>query len=81
MPMPGRSLAGASAARCVQGAFSMLEQAAHHRRPGKGIELVHHREGGWQYLSTSYAERLAEAGIESSVGSVGDSDDTALDVT
>lgn len=31
-----------------------------------------------QYLSIRYAERLAEAGIESSVGSVGDSYDNAL---
>lgn len=31
-----------------------------------------------QYLSIKYSERLAEAGIESSVGSVGDSYDNAL---
>ena len=31
-----------------------------------------------QYLSIKYTERLAEAGIEPSVGSVGDSCDTAL---
>lgn len=31
-----------------------------------------------QYLSIGYTERLAEAGIEPSVGSVGDSFDNAL---
>ena len=41
-------------------------------------ELVHHSDRGCQYLSIHYTERLAEAGIESSVGSVGDSYDNAL---
>ncbi|MBN8633668.1 MAG: IS3 family transposase [Rhodobacterales bacterium] len=55
-----------------------LEQAVHDRRPGKGMELVHHSDRGSQYLSIKYSERLAEAGIEPSVGSVGDSYDNAL---
>jgi transposase InsO family protein len=55
-----------------------LEQAVHERRPGKGMGLVHHSDRGSQYLSIRYSERLAEAGIEPSVGSVGDSYDNAL---
>ncbi len=53
-----------------------LEQAVHQRRPEAG--LVHHSERGSQYLSIKYTERLAEAGLEPSVGSVGDSYDNAL---
>ncbi len=53
-----------------------LEQAVHRRRPGAG--LVHHSDRGSQYLSIRGTERLAEAGIEPSVGSVGDSYDNAL---
>ena len=41
-------------------------------------ELVHHSDRGSQYLSIRYTERLAEAGVEPSVGSVGDSYDNAL---
>lgn len=40
--------------------------------------LVHHSDRGSQYVSIRYSERLAEAGIEPSVGSVGDSYDNAL---
>lgn len=50
----------------------------HDRRPAKGMGLVHHSDRGSQYLSIRYSERLAEAGIEPSVGSVGDSYDNAL---
>jgi putative transposase len=52
-----------------------LEQAVHDRRPGKGMGLVHHSDRGSRYLSIKYTERLAEAGIEPSVGSLGDSDE------
>ena len=55
-----------------------LKQAVHDRRPAKGTGLVHHSDRGSQYLSIRYTERLAEAGIEPSVGSVGDSYDNAL---
>ena len=41
-------------------------------------QLIHHSDRGCQYLSIHYTEKLAEAGIESSVGSVGDSYDNAL---
>ena len=55
-----------------------LEQEVHERRPVKGKGLVHHSDRGSQYLSIKYTERLADAGIEPSVGSVGDSYDNAL---
>jgi len=55
-----------------------LEQALYDRRPGDGNSLVHHSDRGSQYLSLRYTERLAEAGIEPSVGSKGDSYDNAL---
>jgi len=53
-----------------------LEQALWSRTGTEG--LVHHSDRGSQYLSIRYSERLAEAGVESSVGSVGDSYDNAL---
>ena len=53
-----------------------LEQALWARRITGG--LVHHSDRGSQYLSIAYSERLAEAGIEASVGSVGDAYDNAL---
>ena len=55
-----------------------LEQALHERRPVHRAGLVHHSDRGSQYVSIKYTERLAEAGIEPSVGSVGDSYDNAL---
>jgi len=55
-----------------------LEQALHARRPTRHGGLIHHSDRGVQYLSIRYTERLAEAGIEPSVGSVGDSYDNAL---
>lgn len=54
-----------------------LEQALHARQPTQG-GLIHHSDRGVQYVSIRYTERLAEAGIEPSVGSVGDSYDNAL---
>lgn len=55
-----------------------LEQALHDRRPLRDTGLVHHSDRGSQYVSIKYTERLADAGIEPSVGSVGDSYDNAL---
>ena len=55
-----------------------LEQALHDRQPVKGGGLVHHSDRGVQYVSIKYTERLFEAGLEPSVGSVGDSYDNAL---
>ncbi len=55
-----------------------LEQAIADRRPVAGAGLVHHSDRGVQYVSIKYTERLAEAGLVPSVGSVGDSYDNAL---
>jgi len=57
-------------------ALDALEQALWARPDIE--ELVHHSDRGVQYVSIRYTERLAEAGIEPSVGSVGDSYDNAL---
>jgi transposase InsO family protein len=59
-------------------ALDALEQALHDRDIGNSDELIHHSDRGVQYVSIRYSERLAEAGIEPSVGSVGDSYDNAL---
>ena len=59
-------------------ALDALEQALHERRLNPEDTLVHHSDRGVQYVSTRYTERLAEAGIEPSVGSRGDSYDNAL---
>ena len=55
-----------------------LEQALYARHPERQDALIHHSDRGSQYVSICYSERLAEAGIEPSVGSKGDSYDNAL---
>ena len=55
-----------------------LNQAICQRAPSEADKLIHHSDRGSQYLSIRYTERLAEAGIDTSVGSVGDSYDNAL---
>ena len=55
-----------------------LEQALYDRQPDAQDRLVSHSDRGSQHTSIRYTERLAEAGIEPSVGSVGDSYDNAL---
>ncbi len=57
-------------------ALDALEQALHSRGEVEG--LIHHSDRGSQYLCVRYSERLMQAGIEGSVGSVGDSYDNAL---
>jgi putative transposase len=59
-------------------ALDALEQALCDRTDAADGNLIHHSDRGVQYLSIRYTERLAEAGIEPSVGSVGDSYDNAL---
>jgi len=59
-------------------ALDALEQALYDRQKSDTEELIHHSDRGVQYLSIRYAERLQEARIEPSVGSVGDSYDNAL---
>lgn len=57
-------------------ALEALEQALWARQLTD--PLVHHSDRGVQYVSIRYTERLAEAGIEPSLGSVGDSYGNAL---
>lgn len=59
-------------------ALDALEQAICERQTEADGQLIHHSDRGVQYLSIRYTERLAEAGIEPSVGSRGDSYDNAL---
>jgi len=59
-------------------ALDALEQALWDRQVARGSGLIHHSDRGSQYLAITYTERLKEAGIEPSVGSVGDSYDNAL---
>jgi putative transposase len=75
-----RRIVGWRVSRTAHASFVLdaLEQALHERRPVRRGGLVHHSDRGSQYVSIRYTERLAEAGIEPSVGSVGDSYDNAL---
>ena len=75
-----RRIVGWRASRTAHASFVLdaLEQALHDRRPTRSGGLIHHSDRGSQYVSIRYSERLAEAGIEPSVGSVGDSYDNAL---
>jgi putative transposase len=75
-----RRIVGWRVSRTAHAGFVLdaLEQALHARHPLQGGGLVHHSDRGSQYLALRYTERLAEAGIEPSVGSVGDSYDNAL---
>jgi transposase InsO family protein len=75
-----RRIVGWRASRTAHTDFVLdaLEQALHDRQPAKGGTLIHHSDRGSQYVSIRYTERLSEAGIEPSVGSVGDSYDNAL---
>jgi len=75
-----RRIVGWRVSRTAHTAFVLdaLEQALHQRRPEQQNGLVHHSDRGSQYVSIKYTERLAEAGIEPSVGSAGDSYDNAL---
>jgi putative transposase len=75
-----RRIVGWRVSRTAHASFVLdaLEQALHDRRPLHRGGLVHHSDRGSQYVSIKYTERLAEAGIEPSVGSVGDSYDNAL---
>ena len=75
-----RRIVGWRVSRTAHASFVLdaLEQALHKRRPTRSGGLIHHSDRGSQYVSIRYTERLAEAGIEPSVGSVGDSYDNAL---
>jgi putative transposase len=75
-----RRIVGWRVSRTAHAGFVLdaLEQALHDRRPVHRGGLVHHSDRGSQYVSIKYTERLVEAGIEPSVGTVGDSYDNAL---
>jgi transposase InsO family protein len=75
-----RRIVGWRVSRSAETGFVLdaLEQALYDRRPFPQSGLVHHSDRGSQYVSIRYTERLANAGIEPSVGSVGDSYDNAL---
>lgn len=75
-----RRIVGWRVSRTAHASFVLdaLEQALHERRPVHRGGLVHHSDRGSQYVSIRYTERLAEAGVDPSVGSVGDSYDYAL---
>jgi transposase InsO family protein len=75
-----RRIVGWRVSRTAEASFVLdaLEQAIHARRPARGSGLIHHSDRGSQYLSIRYTERLGNAGIAPSVGSVGDSYDNAL---
>jgi putative transposase len=77
-----RRIVGWRVSRSADASFVLdaLEQALYDRRPTRG-GLVHNSDRGSQYVSIRYTERLAEAGVEPSVGSVGDSYDNALTET
>jgi len=68
----------ASASPRTDLALDALEQAIYARRGADTLGLVHHSDRGTQYLSIRYTDRLADAGIELSVGSRGDAYDNAL---
>jgi putative transposase len=75
-----RRIVGWRVSRTAHASFVLdaLEQALYERQPVHRGGLVHHSDRGSQYVSIRYTERLAEAGVEPSVGSVGDSYDNAL---
>ena len=75
-----RRIVGWRVSRTAHASFVLdaLEQALHQRRPVRDGGLVHHSDRGSQYLALRYTDRLAEAGVQPSVGSVGDSYDNAL---
>ena len=74
-----RRIVGWRVSRSAHAGFVLdaLEQALHDRKPVSG-DLIHHSDRGVQYVSIKYTERLVEAGLVPSVGSVGDSYDNAL---
>lgn len=74
-----RRIFGWRASRTAHAGFLLnaLGQVLHEPRPLQGGGLVHHSDRGSQYLAPRSTERLSEASVETSVGSVGDSYDTS----
>lgn len=75
-----RRIVGWRVSRSAHAGFVLdaLEQAIHDRKPVTSGATVHHSDRGVQYVSIKYTERLTQAGLVPSVGSVGDSYDNAL---
>jgi putative transposase len=78
-----RRIVGWRAATSMRTALVLdaLEQALWARRRdgwGSLAGLVHHTDAGSQYTSIAFTERLAAAGVQPSVGAVGDAYDNAL---
>jgi len=75
-----RRIVGWRASRSLETGLALdaLEQAIWDRLDGDVDDLIHHSDHGSQYLSIRYSERLRDAGIEPSTGSVGDSFDNAM---
>ena len=75
-----RRIVGWRVSRTAHAGFVLdaLEQALYDRRPVSDAGLIHHSDRGTQYVSIKYTDRLMAAGIETSVGSVGDAYDNAL---
>src|SRR5262249_20851505 len=71
------SSAGVSPARCTP-TWSWMRSSRRSRSRSNSKGVIHHSDRGCQYLLIRYTERLKEAGVEPSVGSVGDSYDNAL---
>ncbi len=67
-----------STSMSTQFVLDALDQAIWQRKTPINKDLIHHSDRGAQYLSIKYSERLAEEGIDPSVGTVGDSYDNAL---
>jgi putative transposase len=68
----------ASTSMKTQFVLDALDQAIWQRKTQDNKGLVHHSDRGAQYLAIKYTERLAEAEIDLSVGTVGDAYDNAL---
>lgn len=75
-----RRIVGWRASKTAQVSFvrDVVEQVLNDRRPTRRGGLTHHCDLGSQYVSIKHTERLAKAGIEPLIGSVGDSYDNAL---
>jgi putative transposase len=75
-----RCIVGWRVSRSVTTDFVLdaLEQALYACQPERDHQLIHHSDSGSQYVSIRYSERLAEVGLEPSVGSKGDSYENAL---
>ena len=70
-----RRIVGWRVSRTAHAGFVLdaLEQALRDLRPAKGSGLIHHSDRGSQYVAIKFTGRLTDAGVEPSVGSVGDS--------